>query len=101
MRNPLRILIVDDDPRMAKNLSDLLHSKGYTNAIAATGREALDMIKEDQVAVSLIDLRLEDMSGLEVMKEIKKCSRDTECIFLAGDALQTSAAEAVSLGAYS
>ncbi len=52
-------------------------------------------------AVAVIDLRLEDMSGLEVMREIKRRSPGTECIVLTGYASQESAIEAVNLGAYS
>ena len=50
--------------------------------------------------VALIDLKLEDMSGLEVMEKIKERSPDTECIVLTGYATQASAIEAVNLGAY-
>ncbi|MDP2646440.1 MAG: response regulator [Desulfobacterales bacterium] len=95
------ILIVDDDPRLRKTLSDILKAKGYTPITAATGKEALDKVRQEVPALALIDLKLEDMSGLEVIRGIKECSPDTECIVITGHASQESAIEAVNLGAYS
>ena len=95
------ILIVDDDPKVRKTLSDILRVRGYAPIAAATGKAALDRVEEEVPAVALIDLRLEDMSGLEVMGEIKERSPGTECIVLTGYASQASAIEAVNLGAYS
>jgi len=95
------ILIVDDDPKLRKTLSGILRVKGYAPIVAATGKAALDRVEEEVPAVALIDLRLEDISGLEVMRGIKERSPGTECIVLTGYASQESAIEAVNLGAYS
>jgi len=95
------ILIVDDDLHHRKTLSDILRVKGYAPIAVATGQAALDQIEEETPAVALIDLRLEGMSGLELMEEIRKCCPGTECIMLSGYASQTSAIEAANLGAYS
>ncbi len=94
------ILIIDDDPKLRKTLSDILKAKGYKPITAATGKKALDRVKEERPATALIDLKLEDMSGLEVLREIKECSHSTECIVLTGYASRASAIEAVNLGAY-
>lgn len=91
MRTKVRILTVDDDPKLRKTLSDILTAKGYTPIAAATGKDALEKMREEMPAVALIDLRLEDMSGLEVMRKIKEYSPDTVCIVLTGHASQTSA----------
>ena len=96
-----RLLIVDDDSNLRKTLSDIFRVKGYAPIAVATGQVALDRVEEERPAVALVDLRLEDMSGLEVVREIKKCSPGTECILLTGYASQESAIEAVNLGAYS
>jgi len=95
------ILIVDDDPEFRKTLSGILRASGYAPVVVATGKAALDRIEEEIPAVALIDLRLEDMSGLELMGKIKECCPGTECIVLTGYASQESAVEAVNLGAYS
>ena len=96
-----KILIIDDDPRLRKTLSDILAAKGYEPTVTATGKEALDSVGKKKPDVALIDLRLEDMSGLDVIKSIRECSPDTECILITGHASQASAIEAVNLGAYS
>jgi len=96
-----RVLVVDDDTDLRKTLSDVLELKGYEPVGTATGRAALTRVNEVVVAVAVIDLRLEDMSGLDVLREIKRSSLDTECIVLTGYASQESAIAAVNLGAYS
>jgi PAS domain S-box-containing protein/putative nucleotidyltransferase with HDIG domain len=95
------ILIADDDPKLRKTLSDILRVKGYAPLAVAKGRTALAKLKKKTPAVAIIDLRLDDMSGLEVLRGIKDQSPDTECIVLTGYASQESAIEAVNLGAYS
>ncbi len=97
-----RILIVDDDPKVRKILSDILGGGGYEPVTAATGRQAGAVLQGETpgIAVALVDLRLDDMHGLKLIKEIKKVSPDTECIILTGHASQEAAIEAVNLGAY-
>jgi len=96
--NIKRILIVDDDPSLRKTLSDILRAEGYAPLAVAGGKIALDRVKEEMPAVALIDLKLEDMSGLEVMGKIKERSPGTECIVLTGYGSQASAIEAINLG---
>jgi|GEM_PF-461855 len=97
----LNILVVDDDPHLAKTLSDILRLKGYSPFIADHGKLALEKLEEVSPAVVLIDLKLPDMDGLKVMGGIKKRSPHTECIVLTGHASQTSAIKAVNMGAFS
>ena len=101
MKTKRNILIVDDDPDFRENLSGILMDEGYAPVTAATGKQAMKRVGEDEFDVALIDLRLEDVSGLEVMKGIKERSPMTECIFVTGYASQNSAIDAVNLAAYS
>lgn len=94
------ILIVDDDPGFRKTLSDILKHKGYDSVAVDKGQTALEAIHINQPVVALIDLKLEDMSGLDLLKEIKGAFDTIECILLTGNATQKSAIEAVNLGAY-
>jgi len=94
------ILIVDDDPSVRKPLFDILQVKGYAPIAVALGRAALARLQAERPAVALIDLKLEDMSGLALMAEVKMRSPGTECIVLTGHASQASAIEANNLGAY-
>jgi len=97
----LRILVVDDDRQTRKTLQDILSLKGYSSVGCASGRESLDRAKEEEFTVAVIDLRLEDMSGIEVLKGVKSLSSlSPECILLTGYASQQTAIEAANLGAY-
>ncbi len=96
-----RILIIDDDPNLRRTLGDILQIKGYLPISAGTGREAIELVSKDGIAAAVIDLRLGDMPGLEVLRGIKLRSPDTECILLTGYASQDSAITAINLGAYS
>jgi len=98
--NSAQSLIVDDDADFRENFSEILRKEGYVPETAATGREALKHAGENEFAVALIDLRLGDMSGLDVLKGIKERSPMTEGIFVTGYASQSSAIDAVNLHAY-
>lgn len=99
-KNP--ILIVDDDVHLRRTISDVLSLKGFIPFIAENGRQALDQIQQTgNVVVALIDLRLEGMNGLQLLKNIKSASPDTECILFTGYASQESVIEAINLGAFS
>lgn len=95
------ILIVDDDPNVRKSLTDILTKIGYTPSAVNDGKSALHYASENSPAVALIDLRLDDIDGLELIKKIKELSSSTECIIITGFASQDTAIEAINLGAYS
>ena len=101
MRQNTSILIVDDDAHLRKTLGDIFEGKGYQPIPCSTGKEALDTLKQSVPSLALIDLRLKDISGLELLRKIKDRSPETECIILTGYASQKSAIKAVNLGAYS
>lgn len=94
------VLIVDDDPQFARTLFDILTANGYQTEAVATSQAALDKAKRHVPTVAVIDLRLEDASGLDLVREIKAVSPDTECILLTGYASRDSAIQAVNVGAY-
>jgi len=99
-KNP-KILIVEDDERLGKTLSDVLEVKGYSPIAVLTGKEGIAAVKEEDISLALLDLKLPDISGIEVLKEIKKISPRTEAIILTAFASLDTAREAVNLGAFS
>ncbi len=101
MSNPVHIIIVDDDVNLRKTLEILLKRSDFVVNTFGKGQEALEWSGKEEVAVALVDLRLEDMSGLELIRELKSCQPDTECILMTGHASQTSAIDAVNIGVYS
>ena len=71
---PMKVLVVDDDDILLKTAENTLKSLGATTFTATSGKQALEMIKEnekDQFKIVILDWKMPDMSGLEVTKEIK------------------------------
>jgi signal transduction histidine kinase len=94
------VFIVDDDPGIRQTVADILVVKGYEVAVFERGAPVAVALETHIPKVALIDLKLTDMSGLELVRQIRAVSEDTECIVLTGFASQASAIEAVNLGAF-
>ena len=99
--NNINVLIIDDDANLRQSLQDILQVNGFDSLGVENGEQALEVIAETHYPVALIDLKLSDMPGLEVLAGIKQVSPGTECIVLTGFASADSAIQAVNLGAYS
>lgn len=78
------ILIVDDTPANLRLLSHVLSKKGYNHLEASTGKEAVQLAKEHEPDLILLDIMMPDMNGYEVIKEIKsdELIQDIPIIFL-------------------
>lgn len=96
-----KILVIDDDRNTCKVLSDVLKLKGYSCAIAYSAKEAIEEVEKGDIDLAIIDLKLPDKPGIEVLKEIKKLSPRTEAIILTGYASLSTAIEALDYGAFS
>ena len=97
----LPILIVDDDRDFRKTLSDILRLHGYDPLEAENGVSALEMVEKASPMVAVIDIKLPDMSGVDVLRTCRLQAFSPECILLTGYASQRSAIDAVNSGAYS
>ncbi len=96
-----RILIIDDDAGLRKTLSDILRAQGYETLTAENGSAGLSALKDGPANLMLIDLRLPDISGLEVLDRAKAEHPQMEAIILTGHAALDSAIEATNKGAFS
>lgn len=76
------VLVVDDDFSTRWTLRGVLRRKGCVVGAASTGREALEMVQEGEYDVVLIDLKLPDMSGLDVEEALNRLSPETAAIFI-------------------
>nr|WP_296040455.1 response regulator transcription factor [uncultured Blautia sp.] len=74
--NKIKILIVEDEPKLLKTLEDFLGFQDYLTEKAMTGNEAVAVFKEkkNEIDLVLLDLMLPDISGYTVLKEIRKIS---------------------------
>ncbi|HJW76511.1 MAG TPA: response regulator, partial [Thermoleophilia bacterium] len=71
MKNPARILVVDDTPANVKLLADVLGVRGYAVSTAASGKEALEKVAADAPDLVLLDVVMPEMSGYEVCKALR------------------------------
>ncbi len=94
------ILVVDDDPGICETLSDILEAKGYTVSVAYTGKEGIARAGAEFISLALVDLKLPDMNGTEVLQQLKESSPDTEVVVITGHASLGSAVEALNSGAF-
>ena len=95
-----RILIVDDEETLCYFIKASLEEKGYQASAAYTAAEGLDLVTRQQIDLVLLDLRLPDGDGLDVLDEIRKVDSNLPVIVLTGHAGIESAVRAMKLGAY-
>jgi two-component system KDP operon response regulator KdpE len=94
----VRILLVDDDPTLRQTLAIGLRTEGHEVLLAADGRTALQAATEDQPDLMVLDLGLPDLSGVEVLRELRAWSRLPVVVLSARDGSQDKV-EALDLGA--
>jgi len=94
-----RILIVDDEPSMREMLRIVLRRDGYDVTVAANGTEALDILQRDRMDLLLSDIRMPDISGVEVLRVAKEANRDLVAFMMTAFASTDTAVEAMRLGA--
>lgn len=91
-----KILIVDDDAVLQESLVSILENEGYYIETAKTGMEAESKVKTGFFNVALLDIRLPDMTGIELLARINKISPRTKKLVLTGYPDTSSAIRAVN-----
>ncbi len=94
------ILVVDDETSMREFLEVLLSKEGYKVFNAGSGRQAVKMIRKHDYDLVLSDIRLGDITGLDVLREAKKNNPDTVVIMISAYSTTEIAVEAMNEGAY-
>ncbi|MFA5118259.1 MAG: sigma-54 dependent transcriptional regulator [Candidatus Omnitrophota bacterium] len=94
------ILVVDDEPLVRGSLTELLTLSGYTVSSANNGKEAIDFLKSYTVDLVISDIKMPEMDGTQLLKQIKKDHQDTPVIMITGYGSIENAVEAVKEGAY-
>lgn len=80
----MKVLIVDDDEAIRVILSDIFKKRGYFVQAAGTGQEALEQVKKGLFHFAVIDIRLPDMKGTELVEQIRKINFKINCILITG-----------------
>lgn len=94
-----RILVVDDERNIRKNLTLVLEAAGYAVDAAADGEEALNKSRDHQYEVAFVDLQMPKMGGLELLRYLRSVSADTAVVILTAYGSVSRAVDAMELGA--
>ncbi len=96
----VRVLVVDDEEPVRNLLQRILEGAGYQVATAADGKEALYQVSLGETKVVLLDIKMPEMSGIEVLSKLTTDSADTCAIMVTSVVETETAIEAMKLGAY-
>ncbi len=96
----IRILIVDDEEQLVEAFKKKLSREGFSVSVASTARDALALMKKQTFDVCVLDIRLPDMDGVELLESVKKNEPNLEIIMLTGHASVDTAIQSMKLGAY-
>jgi len=95
----IKILLVDDDDVVRESLAFCLKQEDYQVTEAHDGLEALEKIKLSHYHIVVLDLKMPDIDGIEVLEKIKELDRDANVIILTGHPSLESAIDTMKLGA--
>ena len=95
-----KILVVDDEPLMRKFLEEGLKRKGYLVEIAENGKEAFGKLLKGSFDLVVTDMKMPDVSGLDVVRKAKELSPHTQVIVMTAHGTIENAVEAMRLGAF-
>jgi len=93
-----RILIMEDDETIAKGLAMILSDENYSVKVANDGQAALDAVKEEDFNLLIADIRLPDMNGMDVIKQVQRHTPDTKFIVITGFVSTSVAVDAMNTG---
>ena len=95
----MKMLLVDDEERFLSTTKKLLARKGIDVLTATSGPEALEILREHNVHVVILDVKMPGMDGIATLKQIKRQYPMVEVIMLTGHATAESAVEGLKSGA--
>ena len=98
-RRPPRILVVDDERSMRELLAIVLRREGYEVLLAENGRTAIDTLERERVDILISDIKMPDLSGVDVLRAAKNIDQDILGIMITAFASTETAVEAMRLGA--
>lgn len=97
---PSRVLLVDDEREFVKTLSERLLLRDLGSAVVYDGESALDVVKEDEPEVMILDLKMPGIDGIEVLRRVKGERPNIEVIILTGHGSEADRKTCMDLGAF-
>ncbi len=98
---PYSILITDDERGCREALRDIVEPEGFRTLLAASGEEALDIVREEPVHLALLDMHMPTLTGLETLQLVREINAVLPCILITADASEVLIREAFRARAYS
>ncbi|GAI01997.1 unnamed protein product, partial [marine sediment metagenome] len=95
-----KILLVDDEPNILEMLAVGLEDEEYRILEATDGKEALAQVKKEKPCLVLLDIRMPDMDGIQVLRQIKEIDKAISVIMITGYGGMETVLETMKLGAY-
>jgi len=96
---PLRLLLVDDEVGYLEVLCKRMSKRGIEVCTASTGSRAIQILRRHDFDLAVLDLKMEDMDGIEVLKVFKKMAPELPVIMLTGHGSEQAARDGMALGA--
>ena len=97
---PSKLLLVDDERTFAQTLSERLSLRDIGSLVAYDGESALNLIKEEEPEVMILDLKMPGIDGIEVLKRVKQTNPQIEVIILTGHGSEGDRQRCLELGAF-
>lgn len=100
LKVPSRVLLVDDEREFVRTLSERLELRRMAATVAYDGESALELIRETDPEVIVIDLKMPGISGLDLLKTVKLTRPEIEVIVLTGHGAEKDRVRCMELGAF-
>lgn len=98
--NPIRLLLVDDEEGFVNVLTKRMARRNINVTVALSGTEGIQTLRKHDFDVAVLDLKMEDMDGIEVLKIFKKMYPEMAVIMLTGHGSEQAAREGMEYGAF-
>ena len=98
--NPIRLLLVDDEEGFVNVLTKRMAKRNINVTVALSGTEGIQALRKNDFDVAVLDLKMEDMDGIEVLKIFKKMYPEMAVIMLTGHGSEQAAKEGMEYGAF-
>jgi two-component system nitrogen regulation response regulator NtrX len=96
----MKVLIIDDEKNICLTISNILVDEGYEVQSCHTAKCGLSMAEDNDPDVILLDVKLPDMNGIDVLARLKKSQPGTPVVMISGNSSIADAVKAIKLGAY-
>jgi len=98
-KDPIKLLLVDDEEAYVNVLANRMARRSIEVTKALSGTGGIQALRKEDFDVAILDLKMEDMDGIEVLKVFKKMVPDLPVIMLTGHGSEKAAREGLELGA--